>query len=162
MPKKMKEWLRTMNWKKNWGWRGLVRPRLDQSSVPYQFLIWHHFDIPKSDASLLFLCSSMGYCGKTEGKMACNAMSELPPCQIRVLLEKLIVAQVVKKFIPFIGSKVYYLFHKRLPLVLLREMSQVQFIYPIYLGSILVLSFNQFLYLPNGLFRSDYRTLILY
>jgi hypothetical protein len=31
--------------------------------------------------------------------MACNTITELPPCQITVLLEKLIVAQLVKKYI---------------------------------------------------------------
>jgi hypothetical protein len=71
--------------------------------------------------------------------MAGNAISELPPCEITVLLEKLIFAQLIKKCIPFIGSRACYLLHKRLPLVILRNRSQVQFIYSIYLRSTLIL-----------------------
>jgi hypothetical protein len=87
----------------------------------------------------------------------------MTPCS-RVLLEKLIVTQLVKKIPVFYGIRRFITVYTRSRLWSLSWARCIQFTpsSPIFRRSILILSFHLHLGLPSGLFPSGYPTTILY
>jgi hypothetical protein len=75
----------------------------------------------------------------------------------RVLLEKLIVTKLIKKFLLLWNSKVHYQVYKILPLVpILSEMNPVHTFHSYFLRSILILSSYLCLGLMSGFFPSGF------
>jgi hypothetical protein len=81
----------------------------------------------------------------------------------RVLLEKPVVTQLVKKFLALLwNTKVHYRVHKRPPLVPILNQVNAVHNFPFCVRSILIVSSCLRVGLPSGLFPSDFRAKLLY